>query len=204
MSGSLVLLGGGEHAQVVAEAARLAGWSVRGCVAPSAPSTANGLPWLGPDEAWQPQPDDRHLLVAVGAPGTPLRHDLAVRFADLAWATIIHPAAIVSPSAAIAPGAFIAAGAIVGTRTSLARHAIVNTGAQADHDCRIGTGAHLAPGAILGGGVAVGDWAFIGLGARVRDHRAIGAGAIVGMGSVVLAHVPAGATVYGVPAEARP
>jgi acetyltransferase EpsM len=47
----------------------------------------------------------------------------------------------------------------------------------------------------------LGSDAYVGLGARVRDHIVIGNGATVAMGSVVVAHVPPGVTVRGVPAR---
>jgi acetyltransferase EpsM len=194
----LVLIGGGEHARVVAEAAALAGLRVRGCVAPT---RCDGLAWLGDDDAFRPLPGDRCILAVVGAPRSSLRRALASRHAALPWTAVVHPSAIVSPSARIAPGCFVAAGTIVGTAARLERHAILNTGAQLDHDGVLDEGANCAPGAVLGGGVRIGAWAFVGLGARIRDHAMVGEGALVGMGSVVLADVAPGATVYGVPAK---
>lgn len=204
----LALIGGGQHARVVAEAARLAGWTVLGVVSRA---EIDGLALLG-DDAWldaalaadSPAIRDCRWLVAIG--DVAIRRRLASAWGPrLAWATVIHPAATVSATAAIAPGAFVGARAVLQAGAAVAAHAIINTGAIVEHDCRIGEGAHLAPGAVLGGGVAVGAWATVALGAHVRDHVAIGDGALVAMGSVVVCEVAAGSTVMGCPArEGRP
>jgi len=64
-------------------------------------------------------------------------------------------------------------------------------------------GAHVAPGATLAGLVQIGACAFIGTGAAVLPRCRVGADAIVGAGAVVVADVPPGVTVYGVPARIR-
>jgi acyl-[acyl carrier protein]--UDP-N-acetylglucosamine O-acyltransferase len=81
---------------------------------------------------------------------------------------------------------------------------IVNTGATVDHDCRLGDFVHVAPGAHLCGGVTVDEGALLGVGCAVAPGVRIGAWATVGAAAAVVADVPAGATVIGVPAQARP
>ena len=77
----------------------------------------------------------------------------------------------------------------------------MNTAAVVEHDAEIGAFAHIGPAAALGGGARIGDGAFVGLGARVRDRVDVGMGSLVGMGAVVVASVPDGAVVMGVPAR---
>ena len=62
-------------------------------------------------------------------------------------------------------------------------NAILNTSCSVDHDCEIGPHAHVAPGSTLAGSVTVGEEAFVGAGA------------------VVIADVPAGKVVVGIPAR---
>jgi sugar O-acyltransferase (sialic acid O-acetyltransferase NeuD family) len=202
----ICLFGAGEHARVVAEAARLAGATVAGCWATKADP---GLDHLGKDadlerelEKWR---GHRFHLALAGQPGCGHRHALWERWRDrgLNWATIIHPTAFVSPSAHVGDGVFIGPGAVVHAGATLAAQAIVNSGCIVEHDTFIGEGAVLAPGALCGGGACLGAWAWCGLGAIIRDHAAVGDGAIVGMGAVVVADVAAGTTVMGVPARAR-
>jgi acetyltransferase EpsM len=212
----LIVLGGGEHARVVIEAARSQGdrWTVQGYVAPDAAGGPPGrdVPWLGDDATLAARlddiaPDDRPWMVlGFGGGETPgglaARAAATERFDDAAqWATVVHATAWVSPTARLDHGAVVLAQAVVNTGAHVGRHAIVNSAAVVEHDVVVGAGSHIAPGAVIGGGTHIGEHAFIGLGARVRDHIEIGAGAVVGMGAVVVESIKPGATVVGIPAR---
>lgn len=210
----LIVLGGGEHARVVIDAARTQGerWAVQGYVAPNASDGPAEVPWLGDDATFAAglddlAPGDRPWLV-LGFGGGETAGALAARAATTErfgahtrWATIVHATAWISPAATLQEGAVALAGAVVNTGASVGRHAIVNSAAVVEHDVRVGDGSHVAPGAVIGGGTHIGEHTFIGLGARVRDHLEIGAGAVVGMGAVVTGSIAPGATVVGLPAR---
>jgi acetyltransferase EpsM len=185
----LGLIGGGEHARVVAEAATLAGFAVRGALADQVDPPLTRIA----DDA------DLPWIIAIG--GNAVRWRIAQTARR--WATIVHPRAWISPSAVLGAGVFVGPGALVHAGARVGDHAIINSGAIVEHDAILGCACHIAPGAVLGGGVRVGDRAVVALGARVRDHRSIGDDATVGMGAVAVADVPAGATVVGVPARVR-
>lgn len=211
---SIILLGAGGHAAVVAEAASRGGWRVVGIASrdrPPADGPFAGAEWLGEPGA----ADTRARMQAHLARGA--RVHAAVGDASLrerwvaeygghgggALATIVDPAALVSPSARVEAGAFIAAGAIVHARAVVGVGAIVNTRAVVEHDCAVGDFAHVSPGAVLCGGVLVGRSAQVGAGAVVVPNRSIGAAAVVGAGAVVIRDIDAGVTAVGVPAAAR-
>ena len=115
--------------------------------------------------------------------------------------TLIHPKALVSRHADIGPGSVVFAGAIVAAfaRTGLA--AIINHGATLDHDCELDDAVHVCPGAHLSGGVRVGRRSWIGVGAAVRQGITIGADVTVGAAAAVVADIPDGWTVAGIPAR---
>jgi len=203
----VVILGAGGHGRVVLDILRaegkynpiafldgnatlagteIAGVPVRGSV--------NQLPKLAGQRV-------RHAIVAIG--DNRVRRGYA-RLAEESGMTLInavHPAASVSETASLGGGIVIAAGAVISTDAAIGDCAILNTGAIVDHECEVGEAAHLCPGATLAGRVRVGDGAFIGMGARVIQCLTVGEDAIVGAGAVVLADVPAAATVVGVPAR---
>ena len=209
MSRGLVIIGGGGHARAVVEAATTdpAGWTVLGYVdgAPTDAMAAHGVPYLGPDAVLGDErtvPLDACLVLGIGRGP---RRDLVARFdaTGRRWASVVHGAAWCSPTAAVGAGTVVLAGAIVQAGVRLGDHVIVNTAASIDHDSTIGDRTHVAPGAHLGGRVRVGADAHIGIGAAVRDGIRVGEGAVVGMGAVVVADVPEGLTVIGVPARPR-
>jgi acetyltransferase EpsM len=218
---TLVILGAGEHARVVIDAARASGdgWEVVGHTvgstaavaggSASSPDVLPGVPLLGTDadlltRLLAQAPGDRPWLV-LGFGGGPTERRRAVEaFADAArWAPIVHPTAWVSPSARIGEGAVVLAGAVVNAGALVGPHVIVNSAAVVEHDVRVGAFTHLAPGAVIGGGTTIGEGAMVGLGATVRDHIVVGPEAVVAMGAVVVADVPAAAVVLGVPARRR-
>lgn len=200
----LCLVGGGEHARVVAEAAALNQCRVLGAWAPQVHPV---LHHLGDEEdllanldRWRSVP---FHLAFVGKAGSEGRRSAAERWTQLTWQTITHHRAYVSPSARIEDGVFIGPGAVIHAGASVGPHAIVNSGAIVEHDVRVGPGVHIAPGAVIGGGSELGAWCSVGLGARVRDHCVIGPGSVVGMGAVVVKNVGPSVTVLGVPARER-
>lgn len=202
--GEIVLIGGGGHAVVVAETARLLGWTIAGLLdddeTPPAAHAFN-TPRLGALHD-VPQIASRAWILAIG--------DLARRAAllqriDLPPApALIHPRALVSPAAEVAHGTWVGPGAVINTLARIGPHAIINSGAIVEHECTIGANAHIAPGAVLGGRVTVGDAALVGLGSRILPGIQVGAGSVVGAGAVVIADVPDATTVIGVPARPAP
>jgi acetyltransferase EpsM len=207
-SPSLILLGGGGHAAVVAEAARAAGWQIEGYL-DDAPQRGGGLTSIGLKRLGAV--DELHEIAArlgrslsvhaaVGDPALRRRWFLAAD--PLPLATIAHPLAVVSPSASIAAGVFIGPLAVINARAAVGRGTIINSAAVIEHDCDIGDFVHIAPGAALCGGASVGDEALIGVHAAVLPRVQIGAGAILGAGAVAVRDIPAGVTATGVPARA--
>lgn len=196
-----MLIGGGGHALVVAEAARAVGRAIAGVFddRSDAPAiTRLGLPRLG---SLRGAPAAGPWIVCVG--------DLRVRMELIAAmgtgsaaAAVVHPSAVVSPSAELGAGVFVGPRAVVHSFAKVEAHAIVNTGAIVEHDCVIGVGTHVAPGAIVAGSAKVGAGSLLGVGCRVLPRVAIGDGCTVGAGAVVVKHLAMGSKVVGVPARA--
>ncbi len=212
MKRPLILIGGGEHARVLLDAARADGdRSFAGFIDPSPPGLAaagTGLPWLGGDDEGLKlaRTGQYEFVLAMGAVGPqPLRVRLTMHYeaAGAGFATIVHPRAAIAPSATVGAGSVVLAGAIVNPGAELGRHCIVNTGAIVEHDVLIGDFAVLAPGAIVGGGAQIGPETFIGLGSRVRDHVRVGRGVLLAMGAVLVSDAPDGVLMMGVPARVQ-
>jgi sugar O-acyltransferase (sialic acid O-acetyltransferase NeuD family) len=206
--GGLVILGAAGHAKVVAEAARSAGWTIAGFLAPdSLPGTAVGSwgPVLGGDALIEDPAFRAGRAFAIGTGIQSLKRGLSQIVVDQGGVlvTVVHPTAIVCDDTSLGPGTFVAAGAIVATGVRVGAFAILNTGSIVDHDGMLADGSQVSPGVRLAGHVACGADAFIGTGAVVLPRVRIGAGAVVGAGAIVLADVPDGVTVVGIPAHPR-
>lgn len=131
----------------------------------------------------------RHRLVEQ------LRREFGCRFI-----TLIHPAAYVSPLATVAEGAFVGAGCVVAPGAVVGEFALLNRHSSIGHDTQVGAYARVQPGATVGGHVIIGHGATVGLGANVIEERVIGENAFVAAGATVLADVPPGVMVAGIPA----
>lgn len=194
----LILMGAGEHARVVAEAAAASGWTLLGC---TGNDMGKGLPML----AGEPPAEAAWHAAFVGNARTFAgRRARLLAMPQRTWATIVHPSAMVSPSAHVGVGTVILPGAIVHSGAVIGDHVVINTGAIVEHDVTVGDFSVLATAAATGGGAMIGVGCYLGLGCRIRDHIAIGDGAVVGMGAVVVKSVSAGATVTGIPAREVP
>jgi acetyltransferase EpsM len=205
---AVILVGGGEHARVVAEAVRSRPdlFELLGFVDPEPCDetvTRLSLPRLGGDEALSKH-KKAFVLVSVGpTPGSITRERIVNELVGsvAGFATVVHEAAWVSPTAVLDEGVVVLAGAVVNSGARIGPHAVVNSGATIEHDVALGAFAHVAPGATLGGGASVGASAHVGLSACIRDHVRVGSRALVAMGAVVVRDVADGALVKGVPAK---
>lgn len=194
----VVLIGGGGHSLVVADAASVAGVPILGvfddrALCPAV--TVDGVALLG--GLWG-VPAGAPAILAMG--GISLRAELAQAL-RCSWTSIIHPRAVISRTASIREGSFVAAHAAVNPHARIGSHVIINTSAIVEHECIVGDHVHLAPGAVLGGNVTVGARTLVGLGSRVLPGVTVGAGCVVGAGAVVTRDVPSGTIVIGVPAR---
>jgi hypothetical protein len=157
--GPLVLIGGGGHAVVVAEAAWLAGMTLAGFLDDNPSPVLAALPidrphpfqtpaYLGRLDEAGPL-EGREWVVCVG--DLRLRREVIGRLSRLGRhggraASVVHPSALVSPSARVDEGVFVGPGAVLHARCRVFPHAIVNTSAVVEHGVTVGRTRTSRPG----------------------------------------------------------
>jgi sugar O-acyltransferase (sialic acid O-acetyltransferase NeuD family) len=201
---SLVIVGAGGHAHVVADAALTTGRWQRVCFVDDAPgaSSGMGLPIVGTSaDLSQLRTQFDAAVVGIGDARTRLRLLERCRQAGFELPAIVHRSAAVSSFAILGPGVVVFAQAAVNPGARLDEGCIVNTGATVDHDCHLHAGVHVCPGAHLAGSVQVATRSWIGIGACVKQGVRIGSDVTVGAGAAVVRDVETGLTVTGVPAR---
>jgi sugar O-acyltransferase (sialic acid O-acetyltransferase NeuD family) len=206
MRKSLIVIGAGGHAKVVAEAARISGWTVLGFV--DEVNDVSGQRdffgarlWANVAVAISENDERAEWFVAIGDNVARAQKILQMQESGMSLATIIHPAAVVSKHSRVGPASFVAALAHLGPDSVVGDGVIINTAASVDHDCIVESFAHLSPRCVLGGHAYVGSRAWVGMGAVVRDRARIGADCVVGAASLVLREAAVGDVVVGIPAK---
>jgi sugar O-acyltransferase (sialic acid O-acetyltransferase NeuD family) len=209
MKPSIIVIGAGGHAVVVADALLAAGEDVLGFTDADPRCHGQrlcGLPVLGDDDTVLAAYTRDTTLLANGiggVRGTALRQRVQQRLQAQGWqfTGVRHPSAIVSPFACIGEGVQLLAASVVQAGAELGAGCIVNTAAVVEHDCRLAEQVHVAPRALLCGEVELGARCHVGAGAVVRQGLRLGADTVVGAGAVVLMNFAGAGTLVGVPAR---
>ena len=207
MDNTLLILGAGGHAKVVADSALASDqWQSVAFLDDRFPDLNRNGHWpvIGRITDLESFVEDYpYMALGVGVSYDNLRLEWLSRGlkAGALFLPVIHPASMVSTFASVGKGSVIFAGAIVNIGSSIGEGCILNTNCTLDHDCFIGNGSHVSPGAILAGNVCTQERVWIGMGAQVIQGVTLGADTVIGAGAVVLNDVTSGSTVVGVPAR---
>jgi UDP-perosamine 4-acetyltransferase len=200
---SVVLIGGGGHAKVIADILDRTGAPIAGCVCPRGSSQLPDIPWLAEDIDLETiLARGLHLVhIAIGDNSIRQRLCRSVVARGFRLASAISPEAVVSTRATLGQGVAVMPGVVVNAYARIGECAILNTCASVDHDCDVGAFAHVAPGCRVAGNVVIGEGSFIGTGCSIIPGMHVGEWSVLGAGSVVIQSVPDRVTAVGVPAR---
>lgn len=149
---------------------------------------------------YQPRVPDE-LICAIGVPGTRRSIIERLRTAGAQFHTYLDPRAVLSEGVRVGAGSIICPGTVLSSQVVLGEHVHVKFNCSVGHDTTLGDFATLSPAVNIMGEVLVGSMAFLGGSAVVLPRLSVGVASVVGAGAVVIAPVPAGATVVGNPAR---
>ena len=126
----------------------------------------------------------RCKLAAYGVPFAPLiSSGIDTTGAEFSRDIIVYHNATVGPLVAMGEGTVVFMGSVVG------------------HGSQLGRGCVVAPNAVINARVQLGDGVYVGSNATILPEVKVGPWGTIGAGTVVTHHVPAGATVMGVPGK---
>lgn len=200
----LMVIGGGGHGRVVAEAAQLSGRFDRVAVIDEKAVQNWCLPSIdcfASEQELGARPGAWSFVIAIGHAPTRRRLFASYSQAGFSAARVLHPSALVSPSAEVEEGAVILAGAVVATFARIGQAAIVNHNAVVEHDCQVAAFAHIGPGSVIAGGSTIGEDSFLGACASIRHGVAVAAGITIGNGAAVDRSLDEPGSYVGVPAQ---
>ena len=211
----VILLGGGGHAAVIADAASSSGIRIKGFFDDDQSQALADIKRLGSIESFNKWLDEHLHPVAIHAAvgNGKLREQwsqlithrtITAEFSRPRLLTIAHARSVIAKSAELGSGTFIGPRAVVNARTKLGSGVIVNTGAIVEHDCTVGEWSHISPGAILAGNVTVGSHSLIGIGACVNPGITIGNHVTIGAGAVIIRDIEDDQIVVGNPGHVIP
>ena len=203
----LLILGGGGHGRVVADAARsTCKWQEICFIDAAYPDLKKSGEWrvVGNDDDLADLIDgNTDLAVAIGNNRTRMSLVKKLQQNGYSLPPIVHSTAVVSEGADIGDATVVMPMAVINYGAKVGSGCIVNTNACIEHDCVIDEGVHLSPGCHLAGDVVVGGYSWIGLGASIIQQVKVSSFVTVGAGAVVVNDLPPNITALGVPAKIK-
>lgn len=199
MAKSVILIGAGGHAKVIADIIRAAGDTVAGYYDDRVPkgTKIQSAEVLGAIDDISDKSRDAEYILAIGS--NLIRKKMAERFAHLPFYTAIHPSACIGSGVCIGEGCCVMPLAVLSAEAKVGRHCILNTHSVLEHESCLDDFVHLAPGSVLCGNVSVGSGCMIGAGAVVKNNVAIAQDSVIGAGAVVTKDIVEAGVYAGVP-----
>ena len=194
MCKSVVIMGAGGHAKVVADIIKKSGDKVVGFL----DDFNKGEEILG-TIADCVKFENCSFVIAIGL--GKVRKNISEKYPELDYYTAIHPKAIISENVTIGKGSVVMANAVINAGAVIGMHSIINTSCVVEHDDKLGSYVHVSPGAVLCGTVTVGDNTHIGAGSVVRNNIKICADCVIGCGAAVVKDIEKSGVYSGVPAK---
>ncbi len=190
----IVIYGASDHSKVVAEIARLNGYTKITHIDDGDNSFMSFN-----DFAKQ----DLQTPIAFGIGQNHIRAKLYQKCVnnDIKFITLIHPSAIISETVTIEEGTVVMANAVINADTKIGKACIVNTSCVIEHDNDIGNFVHISPQVACAGNVKIGDCTHIGIGSCIIQRIVIGSDTIIGAGSVVVQNIENQKLAYGNPCK---
>lgn len=194
----VIILGAGEHGQVVANILTLNGYTKISFL----DDNKQNPEIIGPLSKLEDYISDYEIFISFG--NNELRrkwyNNLKTRGKNLINA--IHPNARLENSIKLGENVMIGANTYININTIIGNNVIINNSCNIDHDNIIEDHVQIAPGVVTGGKVKIKKCTFIGIGSTIIDHLTLESHNIIGGGAVVVDDLKEQNSLYiGIPAK---
>ena len=192
------------HAFVVAEAAQLAGLSLKYYTdLKEKEHNPFHLIYKG-DESNEKAPiwqEDCHFILGIGNNSVRKKCGELILQKGKKLLNVIHPSTEISAMTEQGVGNFFARNSCVNPLVKIGNFCILNTGSVVEHECVIGDAVHIAPGAVLAGNVTIGEGTFVGANAVIKQGITVGKNVTIGAGAVVIKDIADNKIIVGNPGK---
>jgi sugar O-acyltransferase (sialic acid O-acetyltransferase NeuD family) len=158
-----------------------------------------GVPVVGSPVDYHPQCND-FFVCAIGNVVQRAKYASMLRERGGQFAVLVESSSKIGGQTDLGSGCVVGPFCVVSCNVKAGEDTIFSSHVTVGHDVCLGSSCHLGAYVFVGGGVVVGKEVTIHPHATLLPGVRIGDGATIGAGSVVLRSVPAGLTVFGVPA----
>ncbi|NMC32973.1 MAG: acetyltransferase [Veillonellaceae bacterium] len=144
---------------------------------------------------------DEEFICGIGDPNVKMNICEQLRKKGAHFINLFHPQALITNYGEFGAGIIVSPFAAIVVTTKIGDFVTVNAFSVIGHDSTVENGCTLSAHCDIMANVHLEEGVFLGSGARILPNLHVGRNAKVGAGSVVVRNVPAGATVFGNPAQ---